>query len=601
LSYKRGDIVAFDNIDNATACAMTNEEVRAMKRKIASFVSRVAGDESGAVIALVAIAIVALIGLGALALDVGNIAWAQLRLQATTDLAAISGAAKLSCTACSGSTVTAAATSYSAGSGENNVQRGITVTMVSGYPKLVCLTTIGSYNSATEQCLGAGSCTAAGASTSGGCNAIEVQQQTTVAFSLGQIFGLGSVTLTATSWAAEGGAMPPLHIMMVLDNTTSMSNSDPTAPSSGPQSCGNIAHPTRLDCALAGLQTMLAELWPTQDQVGLIVFPPVSTSNYGNDYNCSSSAGITPEPYSSYPSSSVYQITTLTSGYKSNNTSSLSSTSSSALITATCQSGMTVTDPVDGVVSNCGSCTGDKAPGGEGTYLAGAITAAQNTLNANTVSGVQNVIIVLSDGGAGNASTLYSGNTTAATTTTKNNTVLNIAVPTNTVIPGTSVADTSTTSAIPAGTLVVSTTATTVTISTPVTATVKSGDHITFGTANQCHEAIVAAQDAASQGTWVYSIAYQSYLQLSPNTNSCSDTETPPISSCTTMQDIANSPGAVPGTYFQDNSRFYSDPMGLTSPNGPCVSPANPNATSMYSIFTNLGFQFAALIPIGTN
>ena len=51
-----------------------------------------------------------------------------------------------------------------------------------------------------------------------------------------------------------------------------------------------------------------------------------------------------------------------------------------------------------------GSCKGYKVIGDEGTYLGGAIATAQNILNADNVSGVQNVMIVLSDGGAGNAS-----------------------------------------------------------------------------------------------------------------------------------------------------------------------------------------------------
>ena len=103
------------------------------------------------------------------------------------------------------------------------------------------------------------------------------------------------------------------------------------------------------------------------------------------------------------------------------------------------------------------------------TYLVGAITAAQNYLNANSAPGVQNVMIVLSDGGAGN------GN----------------GAPT---------------------------------------------------TGNQCIPSVTAAENAANARTWVYSIAYASYTQLSPNVNSCSDTETPKISACTTMQKIASDP-----------------------------------------------------------
>ena len=126
-----------------------------------------------------------------------------------------------------------------------------------------------------------------------------VQEQAQVPFLLGQVFGFGTVTLTATSLANKGGALPPMHIMIVLDNTGSMNSQDGTG-----ANCGNISNPTKFQCALAGIQTLLAELWPSQDEVGLIVFPPVNSSTASNDANCSSSKTITPEPYSSYPTSS---------------------------------------------------------------------------------------------------------------------------------------------------------------------------------------------------------------------------------------------------------------------------------------------------------
>jgi Flp pilus assembly protein TadG len=567
-----------------------------MKPENSSLLARLRRDESGAVIVLVAAAITGLIGLAALSIDVGNLAFAQRRLQAVTDLAALAGAEVINTTS---SAVTLAQT-YSGIAGAKNAQRGLTMTMVAGYPQLKCLTTIST------------PCTSATA-TNSDANAIMVQQQAQVPFLLGQVFGFGTATLTASSLATKGaGGPPPMHIMIVLDNTRSMNDQDTSA-----TTCGGIRGPTRIQCALAGVQSLLTELWPTQDEVGLIVFPPVSSSTASNDYNCSSSKTITPEPYGSYtgPSgSSIYQILGLTNSYKSSNTSGTltSAGGTSSLINATCQSGMSVGD--NGVTGSCGSCQGNKVVGGEGTYLAGAITAAQATLASNTVSGVQNVMIVLSDGGAGNASTLWQGSTSAATVT--NGITLTFATGTvpAAVVPGTAVnyectitGSKNCTSNIPAGTSVssVDSTNSIVTLSFPspstgVTGTIPSGTSINFGGMNQCNEAIVAARDAASAGTWVYSIAYQSYIQASPNSNSCSDTETWPIanvSSCTTMQNIANSPGHIP-----DASKFYSDPMGLTAPNGPCLSSANPDTTDITSIFENIGSRvpFAALLPNNT-
>ena len=80
-----------------------------MKRELASLVRRLRQDENGAVIILVAILIAALIGLGALAVDIGNLAYTQRRLQATADMAALAGAAEIACTSCASGTENTAA------------------------------------------------------------------------------------------------------------------------------------------------------------------------------------------------------------------------------------------------------------------------------------------------------------------------------------------------------------------------------------------------------------------------------------------------------------------------------------------------------------
>ena len=67
-----------------------------MSWNIASFLRRLRKDESGAVMVLVAVSIVALLLLTALAFGLGTLIYAQRRLQATTDMAALSGAAAYS-------------------------------------------------------------------------------------------------------------------------------------------------------------------------------------------------------------------------------------------------------------------------------------------------------------------------------------------------------------------------------------------------------------------------------------------------------------------------------------------------------------------------
>jgi hypothetical protein len=678
---------------------MSNGEC-AVKRRIRSVVRRLRRDERGAVIVLVSIMIVGLIGLGALAVDVGYLVYAQTELQAVTDAAAQAGAVVIPCGNCTvprGCTLATPAQctayAYSGVAGSNNAQHGLNITMVSGYPQLYC-------DSAYATNAGV-QCTASTAPNPS-ANEMIVKEQAQVSFLLGQVFGFGTMTLSATSYASKGGGLPPMHIMVVVDNTGSMATTDdPTT------TCGERTNQSKLECALWGVQTMLAELWPTQDQVGLMVFPPLSnTTSAANDASCSTKTSVkttctvTPnnqcttqpiviEPYSD--TSATYLVAPLENTYKSSNTATM--LESSALVNATCQpnsnlsqvnsSGITVT-------YSCGTCTGVQAPGGEGTYLASAINQAMIALcssyvagastNSCTGNGWQNVIIVLSDGGSGNANTLAS--LSASQLAPIGTTILTFssAVPSY-VIAGTTVADLTTnstigtndTAAIPAGAYVLSPpSGNTVTLSQPVAATayaqtnaatnsgstlqfltssfptsvkpnmgitdtnnaipvaptpytisalttsgpntivhlsanvaapvasgafilfggVEPGDTISFGDNNQCNEAIIQAQDAAKAGAWVYAIAYQSYTNPAPNLNSCSDVETLPIanaSACQTMQNIANSPGNYP-----DESKFFSDPMGLSPA---CTSSVNGTTTSLGSIFANLGLQFTALLP----
>ena len=114
----------------------------------------------------------------------------------------------------------------------------------------------------------------------------------------------------------------------------------------------------------------------------------------------------------------------------------------------------TVGDNINGVTG----CL--RAPGGRGTYYAQAISAAQTTLQSEGSSTAQNVIILLSDGAASaaNSGTCNSSSdmdcTYAATACS----------PSSVCSPG----------------------------------------HL----AQQCNQAVVNAQSATTNGTWVYSIAY---------------------------------------------------------------------------------------------
>lgn len=571
--------------------------MRKMKLEIASLVRRLRRDERGAVVVLVSIMIVALIGLGALAIDIGNIAFAQRRLQAATDMAAQSGAAVMNWP----SSAVTAATTYSATSTGKNILHGLTVTMASGSPQLIAVngTSAGGCPTGTELtqypgCIRTGpnsGCAAVGTNPAG-CNAIVVTQQATVPFLLSQVFGFGSVHLSATSRALAKGGFPPLNVMIVIDTTDSMKDVDPYATTA---TCGS-AGASRLQCAMFGVRILLAQLSPTQDQVGLMVFPQVSTGTVSDDSSCNTNPTPTTESYNA-TSGATYQIVGVTNTYQSTN--SPGTLDGNSQLANAVQYG-----------PNGKSCSGVKVVAGQGTYFAAAITAAQcalagcGTTPGSDTTGVcatlhcQNVIILLGDGGAGNAT----GTANTNATTAAHSSTLHFAVgslPTVTPVVGSPVCDSANvlpscngSNANPATVTAINYTTGTVTISQQIASgkTLPSGDQITFEPYNQCNQAIAAASTAAGEGTWVYSIAYGASTVKSTkwpadeNNGSCSDTESPVQSSCTTMQQIASDP-----------SKFYSDGSG-----GSASCTSVNTAADLGSIFQQIAnslLLFTVLLP----
>ena len=215
---------------------------------------------------------------------------------------------------------------------------GVSGTMVTGYPKLKCLTTT------SVNCVGT--------ELAGGANAIQVSETATVPMWFAQILGFGSYTLTSTSTAsARGGIGELLNVMIILDTTASMS----TSTDSG---CGLGSSSTRLQCAEAGVKALLTGLNPSLDYVGLMVFPGLqSTSEASNATTCGQSTSAS--DLQQYGNSPVYQIASLNNNFKSSNTATTLNTSSNIAL-AIGQGG-----------SGCNS--GIAAPGGEGTYFASAI------------------------------------------------------------------------------------------------------------------------------------------------------------------------------------------------------------------------------------
>lgn len=320
-----------------------------------SFLRRACTDNRGSVAIIVAIAMIALMGVAAVVIDISYVYNVRRQLQNATDQSALAGASQVYQSA-----GVSTATSYSATTGNKNVAPGITVSMVSGYPAVKCLTSL------NLPCAG-----------SPAGNAITVMQRATVPTFFARIFGKNSVTVTVQATAAAAGNQPkPYNIVMVIDTTGSMSSNDGY--------CAGSTQ-TRIACAKLGGQQLLNGMYPSLDKVALMTYPGVSntSANIGKAYNCS---GDNPTTVA-YNNSPQYTIVPLSTDYKASDSAAALSTSSN--LSKALGAGGT-------------GCThGMGAPGGQGTYFADAITQAQATLLANHTTGTQAVMILLSDGDAG--------------------------------------------------------------------------------------------------------------------------------------------------------------------------------------------------------
>ncbi len=444
--------------------------MRGSKSSVGARLRNLWRSDRGFAAVILAILMPVIVGFSGLAIDVGHTLVVKSSLQASTNAAALAGAKYL--TGSNASAALAAATTYSAVAGNKNTIPGVNVTMATGYPKLMCLTSTG------VACSGGTS-----------ANAIKVQQQASVPMWFAQVIGISSVPVTATALAgASGGATAPLNVMLVVDTTGSMNSPD--------SSC-SVSGATRISCGLTGGRTLLQIMNPAIDSVGIMVFPGLKNSSQAvYDYDCSS--GTNPAIVS-YAASPVYQVLGLQTDYKTSS-GATSLNSASYLVSALGGGGS--------------KCAGLAAIGGYGTYYADAITAAQSALVANGQKNAQNVIIFLSDGDAS-----------------------------------------ASTSNVPSG---------------------KSK--------NQCAQGVSAAAAATAAGTWVYTIAYGASTSAS---GSCS-TDSPAISACSAMQQMASQP-----------QFFYSDTTGGTSS---CTSSAN-SVSELVSIFQSVGSSFSIprLLPITTS
>ena len=413
---------------------------------------RLRREDHGQVLPLVALMALLLVGFAGFAVDMGRVWVAKQELQRAVDASALGAGQDLP----NSSTGYSAAVSYG-GNGTINRVGGWGVTAAAPSVTFECVPNGPDYTSGScltdssgDGCHPSGS----NAPTTSTCNAVKVTETASVQTSFFSLFKFPKFTVSASSTAsARGSGVPnPLNLFVILDTTGSMT-----------QSCGatvaNVSNPTKLDCAKAGVRAMLQALGPCPsnliscgapvtnttnvadpvDEVGMVVFPAIaetlnqttdaltapSATTLAKETDCKSndsfnvtyppyipwtngagsSDGIPiTEPFTYSPNAPTgdnyigYEAVPLSSDYRASDSSTSLNTTSSSLV-----------ESVD-----WGQCPGGNYPGGDyyglkdiggqGSYLAGAITEAQYLLSqapARTGPNGQpatNAIVILSDG-----------------------------------------------------------------------------------------------------------------------------------------------------------------------------------------------------------
>jgi hypothetical protein len=504
------------------------------------FLRRALTEQQGQVLPWVALMMGLFLGFGAFVLDVSHAYFCYHELQASTDAAALAAAQSLnssnpSAVASAWGGVTGGLNSYaSLSNGGSN-----SVSIVPGYPKYACLD-----SSITKaSCVGPKD-----------ANAIQVAQQAIVPTFFAKVFGINQMTMSTTSSAAIVGAKnEPTNIAILLDTTASMQSVDSNCLVNGKSA-------ERIVCAESGVATMLTDLTPCNtalgcgsisnevaanalDQVAIFTFPNVTVGTASSDYDCSSSTNPTIPVYSfptiggstyapSGSSTATYQVTPFLSDYNT----------TTAGVTSLVTSSDTVLTTGSGKNSSGTTCPGMQAPGGDGTYYAGAIYAVQAALTAQAASEVAansevtpiNIMVILSDGEANADSSKMATKTTGGVTVNANNPWPSGGGATSSVTNYPSALD-------------------------------------------QCQQAVAAANYAKGQGTYIYTIAYGS------ESSGCTTDSTGPqtnITPCNVMSEMA-SPNSGKTVYF------YSD-YNQSGSSSSCVSSG--------SSITNIGSIFQAIV-----
>lgn len=551
-----------------------------MKTFKTSFIWRVLIDQRGQALPLVAISIVALLGVSGLSIDLGHAYVVRSQLQSAANAAALAAVTDLyttvNTTSAASSTLIADATAYSASSGGANKISGLTVTTTVTTPCISALMP-------TTTCSQSGNVP----------NAVRVKETASVPTFFMKVVGFSTLQVAATATAAPKGTNP-WNIAIILDTTSSMVNQDGSCASKG-------SNTTSEQCAMNGIMTLLTKIKPcitgtsctpdsanTWVRVSLFAFPNVSTATVANDYTCGSqptgrpytlatnilssdgtatgtalTAGYTPIKYTTKTGgkgtvkveTSTYQITPANVGNADANgflsdfypgTTTQQLNPNSILVKAIGNSPVSGSSLTTGCVK---PILGSTWPYGQETYFASAIYAAQAALQAEKAavdplliaSGVtsKNAIIFVSDGQANTYSSASFPPATSYAYSTGGVGGLNVT--------GSGSSSTNLTGGA-------------------------SGIYADFN--NPCQQAIVAAQYAKNAGTRVFGVAYGAESGRCPNENKVVLTATQKaalnqsigstydVTPCATVENIADSWG----DFYADSTSYGCNVKATNAP-----------------------------------
>jgi Flp pilus assembly protein TadG len=518
-----------------------------MKQFGFSFLRRFLKDQSGQTGIMAVVTITSIVGLAAVSVETGHVYYAYQQLVNSTIAAALAGANAMPNTTNAATNVTL----YSSQTGElnaNNLLKNVSAT-----PSYLCLTTV--TNTFNVPCS-----TSTGAT--GGYNALGVTQTADIPLWFGGLIGYNKLSVTAKAEAAmRGGMNSPWNIAIIVDTTASMAQNDG----------GTQCNLEKIQCALQGVTALLQDLYPCTlgqtctsttptppaiDSVSLFAFPAMTTTTVSKDYVCTTSnptivAYTFPDPPSSLtlPSGDTYQVVGFANNYKTTDTTT-------ALNSAA---------PISIASGNSGvsGCNGIGAPGGEGTFYAQIIYAAQSALVTQAAAhpGSKNALIIATDGDATACAT--NAYTTGGACNTKSQLVAS------------------------AGTL----------NGTGTSSTNPTGykAYAYPSALGECGQAVLAAQAAATAGTAVYTIGYGS-----ATSGGCLSDAT--YSTTVTTNGGSWAPGDQPcaaiAAMASAQVNFYSDDGAGCQ----ATTPSNQAITKLTAIFRAITDNLSSprLIPNGT-